>query len=189
MHDQDSDRVIETAQLGAYFHDAVQTTAGRQHLSADDATLHYVASLLCQYARSERVFDFAEQRLHLRPLALLYGEALGAQGHRERCLWLQRLGDLALFVGGLFSGRLSRHFQDLDYCIAMGGNAYGHLQLAATRPQEQAQAAVFGQLAGQFGHFVELVAVVTGRKGWRRGRGPRAPGLRQKPDFPDRAGG
>ncbi len=128
MHEQDSDRVIETAQLGEYFHDAVQTTAGRHHLSADDATLHYVASLLCQYARSERVFDFAEQRLQLRPLALLYGEAMGAQGRHERCLWLQRLGDLALFVGGLFSGRLSRHFQDLDYCVAMGGNAYGYLQ-------------------------------------------------------------
>jgi len=186
MHEQDSDRVIRTAQLGEYFHDAVQTTAGRQYLSADDATLHYVASLLCQYARSERVFDFAEQRLQLRPLALLYGEAMEAQGHRERCLWLQRLGDLALFVGGLFSGRLSRHFQDLDYCVAMGGNAYGYLQQAATRPQEQAQAAVFGQLAGQFGHLVDLIAAVTGnteRGPVGRSRGPGAEGQGENGGF------
>ena len=164
MLEQDGDRVIQTTQLGEYFHDAVQTTAGRQHLSADDATLHYVASLLCQYARSERVFDYAEQHLQLRPLALLYGEALEAHGHRERCRWLQRRGDLALFCGGLFSGRLSRHFQDLQYCVAMGGNAYGYLQQAATRPQERAQATVFGQLAGEFDRFVKLVAVVTGNQ-------------------------
>ena len=37
-----------------------------------------VALLLCHYARSEKVFDYAEQRLQLRPLALLYGEALEA---------------------------------------------------------------------------------------------------------------
>jgi len=158
------ERVIQAGPLAAYFHDAVQTAAGEQHLGADEATLHYVASLLCRYARSEQLFDYAQQRLHLRPLALLYGEALEAHGHRERCLWLQRLGDLALFCGGLFSGRLSRHFHDLDYCVAMGGNAYGYLGQAATRPGEQAQAAVFGQLALHFGHFVELVAIVTGRR-------------------------
>ena len=164
MLEQNGGRVIQTARLGEYFHNAVRSTAGRHRLNADEATLHYVASLLCRYARSEKVFDYAEQRLQLRPLALLYGEALEAHGHRERCLWLQRLGDLALFVGGLFSGRLSRHFKDLDYCVAMGGNAYGYLQHTATRPDEKAQAAVFGELAGQFHHFVGLVAAVTGNE-------------------------
>lgn len=165
MLEQNRGRVIQTARLGAYFHDAVQRAAGRHRLSADDATLHYVASLLCRYARSDKVFDYAEQHLQLRPLALLYGEALEANGHRERCLWLQRLGDLSLFVGGLFSGRLSRHFQDLDYCVAMGGNAYGYLQQTARRADEKAQAAVFGELAGQFQRFVGVVASVTRNRG------------------------
>ena len=155
--------LIEASQLGEYFHHAVGSAANRANLGADAATLHYLASLLSQYARSDQVFDYADQRLQLRPLALLYGEALEARSLGERCLWLQRLGDLALFVGGLFAGRLSRRFQDIDYCVAMGGNAYGYLHDTAERRAEQAQALVFGELAEGFGGFVELVAVVTGR--------------------------
>ena len=159
----DTGCVIQTAGLNDYFHHALHRAAGRRHLRVDQATLHYVALLLCHYARSEQVFDYAEQRLQLRPLALLYGEALQAQSQRERRLWLQRLGDLALFVGGLFAGRLSRRFQDLDYCVAMGGNAYDYLQQTATHADEQAQATVFGELAEQFSHCVDLIAVVTGK--------------------------
>jgi hypothetical protein len=165
MPEQDDRQVIQTAQLTEYFHHAVHKAAGRRHLCADEATLHYLSSLLCKYARSEEVFDYAGQRLQVRPLALLYGEALGAHSARERRLWLQRLGDLALFVGGLFSGQLSKHFRDLDYCVAMGGNAYGYLQQTATRPNQQAQATVFGELADHFALFVDLVATVTRNEG------------------------
>lgn len=163
MPTDDTGPVIQAAQLSEYFHDAVHRAANRRHLCADQATLHYLSLLLCQYARSDRVFDYDDRRLQLRPLALLYGEALAARSARERRLWLQRLGDLALFVGGLFAGRLSRRFQDLDYCMAMGGNAYGYLHQTATRPGEQDQATVFGELADGFDRFVDLVAVVSGR--------------------------
>jgi hypothetical protein len=163
MLGSDTGRVIHTAGLNDYFHHALHRAAGQRHLHVDQATLHYVALLLCHYTRSEQDFDYAEQRLQLRPLALLYAEALEAPSQRERRLWLQRLGDLALFVGGLFAGRLSRHFQDLDYCVAMGGTAYDYLQQTATRADEQAQATVFGELAEQFNHCVELIAVVTGK--------------------------
>lgn len=177
MPGQEGGRVIQAARLSEYFHHAVHRAASRRHLSADQATLHYLSLLLCQYARSEQVFDYDDRRLHLRPLALLYGEALGARSQRERRLWLQRLGDLALFVGGLFAGHLSRHFQDLDYCVAMGGNAYGYLHQSATRPADQAQAAIFGELAERFERFVDLIAAVTGKEGQgskSEGRGSRA---------------
>jgi hypothetical protein len=163
METQHQSRLIETSELGEYFHHAVRSAADRSNLGADAATLHYLASLLSQYARSEQVFDYADRRLQLRPLALLYGEALEARSPGERRLWLQRLGDLALFVGGLFAGQLSRRFQDLDYCVAMGGNAYGYLHDTAERRAEQAQALIFGELAEGFGGFVEVIAVVTGR--------------------------
>ncbi len=164
MPAQHGRRVIQAARLSEYFHHAVHDAASRRHLNADQATLHYLSLLLSQYARSEQVFDYDNRRLQLRPLALLYGEAIAAGTQRERRLWLQRLGDLALFVGGLFAGRLSRRFQDLDYCVAMGGNAYGYLQLTATRPGERAQAAVFGELSDGFDRFVDLIAIVTGSR-------------------------
>ncbi|MDJ0741193.1 MAG: hypothetical protein QNJ91_15870 [Gammaproteobacteria bacterium] len=168
MPDLDNDRLIQTGQLNEYFHHAVHAAADRRHLAANQATLHYLTLLLSQFARSEQVFDYADGRLQVRPLALLYGDALAARSERERRLWLQRLGDLALFIGGLFAGRLNRHFSDLDYCVAMGGNAYGYLQ--QTAPQADDRAVVFGELADGFAGFVDVVAVVTGKQG----RGTRA---------------
>lgn len=160
---QNSDLVL-TPGLNAYFHESILRTAREQRVQADGATLHYLTLLLSRYARSEAVFDYADQRTQLRPLAMLYASALDAPSRRERRLWLQRLGDLALFVGGLFSGQLNRHFRDLDYCVAMGGNAYGYLCDTAERNDEAAQAEVFGELAQGFDTFVGVVAVVTGRQ-------------------------
>lgn len=155
--------LVRPGELQPWFHRAVHAAADERGLGADAATLHYLTLLLCRYARSDHLFDYDQQRLQLRPLALVYAEAVAARSSAERRLWLQRLGDLALFVGGRFAGRLSRHFEDLNYCVAMGGNAYGYLGETAARSGEQGLATVFGELAGRFGHFVELVAVVTGQ--------------------------
>jgi hypothetical protein len=153
--------IIEAKALHAYFHDAIHEAADEKKVDADQATLHYLALLLSNTARSEQLFDYSDSRLQLRPLALIYGDALAASNRREKRLWLQRLGDLALIIGGLFAGRLSRHFTDLDYCVAMGGNAYGYLEQTAERGNDQAL--VFGQLAAEFEGFVGVVAEVTGR--------------------------
>lgn len=163
MADTDQVQLIQAARLHEYFHGAVHAAAERRHLSADNSTLHYLTLLLSQFARSERVFDYDHRGQHIRPLALLYGDALAAGNRRERCLWLQRLGDIALFVAGQFAGRLSRRFVDIDYCVAMGGNAYGYLGQTAAQTDEHAQALVFAELADSFEQFVEVVAVVTGR--------------------------
>lgn len=155
-------RVIQTRDLHAYFHEALRGAARQHRLRADAATHHYLTLMLSHFARSEQVFDFDRQRWHLRPLALLYGDALAANSEHERRLWLQRLGDLALFVGGLFAGRLSRRFCDLDYCMAMGGNAYAYL--GGRRGGERGAADVFSELARDFPRFVDVVATVTGRQ-------------------------
>jgi hypothetical protein len=117
---------------------------------------------LSDYAKADRLFDHTGEGVQLRPLALLYGDALAAPSVTERRLWLRRLGDLALFVAGWFSGRLSRRLTDLDYCIAMGGNAYGYLHdTADASPRDRALAEVFGELAHGFERFVDLVSSVT----------------------------
>jgi hypothetical protein len=160
----DSSGLIREGNLQAFFHQSLTRTARAQHLEANDATLHYLTHLLSDYAHAERLFDHTPDGLRLRPLATLYGDALQAGSVRERRLWLRRLGDLALFVAGLFAGRLSRRLTDLDYCIAMGGNAYGYLhQTADGNPRDRALREVFGELAGDFARFVELLAAVTDR--------------------------
>jgi hypothetical protein len=156
--------VIQEPNLKAFFHHSLTQTARSRRLEAADATLHYLTHLLTDYARTDRLFDHTEEGVQIRPLALLYRDALAAGSLAERRLWLRRLGDLALFVAGWFSGRLSRRLTDLDYCIAMGGNAYGYLhETADGNARDRALGEIFGELAGRFEHFVELVAAITDR--------------------------
>lgn len=156
-------QVLQERRLEAYFHHALHETARHRRLDAGAATLHYLTQLLTDYARSEHLFDYTENGLQIRPLALLYGEAINARSVRERRLWLQRLGDMSLFVSGLFAGRLSRRFIDLNYCVAMGGNAYGYLRETGTdNSRDRAQAEIFGELSEGFVRFVDLLAEVSG---------------------------
>ena len=70
-----------------------------------------------------------------------------------------RLGDVALFLSGVFAGRLSRRLSDLDYCIAMGGRAYGYLSDGDEQStRARAQGGVFRELSAQFPEFVDVVA-------------------------------
>ena len=72
---------------------------------------------------------------------------------------------VALFIGGLFAGRLSRRLTDIDYCIAMGGNAYEYLhQTADSTVRDRALGEIFGELAQNFDRFVELLAAATYRR-------------------------
>ncbi len=180
-------QLIEEGSLPAFFHQALTYTARAQQLNAGEPTLHYLTHLLSDYASVDHLFDQTEDGVTLRPLAVLYADALHAPSVHEQRLWLRRLGDLALFVGGLFAGRLSRRFSDLDYCIAMGGNAYGHLhQTANGSVRDRTLAEIFGELANDFGGFVELLAATTDRavadntdiirlyERWQRTRSPRA---------------
>jgi hypothetical protein len=157
--------LITEGNLEAFFHQSITHAARRQQLAAGDATLHYLTHLLTDYATADRLFDHTADGLQLRPLALLYHDALSAPSVTERRLWLRRLGDLALFVAGWFSGRLSRRLTDLDYCIAMGGNAYGYLhETADGSARDRALGEVFGELAHGFERFVCLLAAITGRQ-------------------------
>lgn len=159
-HD-DTPQLVTEATLESYFHNALQHGVERLDFHVQDATLHYLTCLLADYSRSERVFDCTEDGLRITPLAHLYDAALEATSRRERELWLQRLGDIALFVAGLFSGRLSRRFRDLDYCIAMGGNAYGYLQQTADdNPRGRSLAEIFGELSARFERFVDLIGTI-----------------------------
>lgn len=160
----DTPDLITEGNLQAFFHQSITDAARSRQLAAGDATLHYLTHLLADYAQADRLFDQTPAGPKMRPLAVLYSDALCAPTVTERRLWLQRLGDLALFIAGWFSGRLSRRLTDIDYCIAMGGNAYGYLHDTADgSPRDRALGEIFGELAHGFDRFVELLASITRR--------------------------
>jgi hypothetical protein len=154
---------LTESSLRSFFYDSVNQAIRSQQVDAEDTTVWYLTNLLTEFSRSERLFDATQHRLSLRAVADLYAEAAGASSESERKLVLRRLGDVALFVSGLFSGffRRRRRLVDVDYYIAMGGRAYGYLcDTAQGSVREQSLAGVFRQLSREFTSFVDVLAEV-----------------------------
>ena len=148
--------------LREFFRDALEDAAGHQRLSADTQTMYYVVNLLTAFTRSEQLYDVDEEGVRLPALAKLLAAALNA-GHRgERGQHLQRLGDLALFLSGFFPDQLARKPVDMDYYIAMGGQAYQSLHVDLRGSQRGAALGeVFAELASKFGAFVDALDEVA----------------------------
>ncbi|MCB1863885.1 MAG: hypothetical protein KDG50_00515 [Chromatiales bacterium] len=156
-----ADTVVRAHDLREYFHQALHAAAQAQRLRAEAATLWYLTDLLVRFSRSERFYDYTESGWRLRPLAELYGIALEAEQESERRRILQRMGDVALFVAGLFAGQLGRRGIDVDYYIAMGGTAYGVLsEMNAESVRDSALSCVFEDLAGRFVGFADVLAEI-----------------------------
>jgi len=149
--------VTETS-LASYFRKRLTRYAERLRPPPHDDTCWYLGSMLDRFGRSEQLFAYEDGQLSLRPLALLYGDALRAGSDRERCLHLQQLGDMALFLGALFPERFARHGIQRDYFIGMGGSAYDYLADNARHNRH-----IFSELAHKFGRMLEMVADACAR--------------------------
>ena len=149
--------------LRAFFHESLQNAVLNQHIDTRDSTIWYLTNLLADFARTEQLFDDTEEGLTLRPLAGLYAVAAESGSEHQRKIVLRRLGDVALFISGLFSGLFTAHrcLIDADYYIAMGGSAYGYLgDGAALSVRDQSMAEIFSDLSRQFVRFVDVLAEV-----------------------------
>ncbi len=147
--------VIRTsdASLSEYFREQLARHAQELEPTPQEDTCWYLGNLLVRFCRSENFFAYEDGRMDLRPLALLYGDAVEARNEHERCLLLQQLGDIALFMGALFPGNYTRRGLRQDYLVGMGCGAYDYLADNARRGRH-----VFAELAGDFSVMLELVA-------------------------------
>jgi hypothetical protein len=122
-------------------------------------------NLLIVFSCSEDLFVYSEDGVSLKPLALMYTDALSEITPGERIRLLQKLGDTALFICGVFSDSLNNKLVDVDYYIAMGGNAYsclsesmrGYFRGSAAHP-------LFEELTAKFVDFVDVLSEVTENK-------------------------
>ncbi|MCP4873842.1 MAG: hypothetical protein GY896_00010 [Gammaproteobacteria bacterium] len=150
--------ITETS-LSSYFSRRLTRYARRFSPPPHEDTCWYLGSLLERFGRSEQLFAFQDGQMTLRPLALLYSDAIETDNARERCLMLQQLGDMALFLGALFPERFTRHGIQQDYCIGMGGSAYDYLADNARSNRH-----IFAELANTFTRMLEMVANACSRK-------------------------
>jgi len=156
-----NDTVLTGIDARQYFHEAVQSAINNQDVSARCETICYIVNLLTRFVRADRLFDTTEDGIVIKPLALMYADAIEAPTAGGRESSLRRLGDVALFISGLFSHSLSRSLVDVDYYIRMGGNAYGFLA-DSRRPSGEiaAMKIAFLELAEKFAEFVDVLAEV-----------------------------
>ena len=123
-----SDRsLVAVSSLREFFRDAFHEASEHQHLDIDEQAEQYVVNLLTMFSRAEALYEKTPDGLRIRPLARCSAEALEAPSVAARQRGLQRLGDVSLFIAGFFARSFARKLIDIDYHIAMGGNAYSSL--------------------------------------------------------------
>jgi hypothetical protein len=92
---------------------------------------------------------------------MMLGEALDAPTSEARFRGLQRLGDVSLFIAGFFSAGFARKLVDVDYHIAMGGQAYGTLAESCPTTRARTLRQVFAELAAKFQPMVDALNEIS----------------------------
>jgi len=158
---RDEQLITETS-LQEYFQASLSDALENQNVKAGADTIHYVVSLLTSFSRAEKLFDRTPDGMMIRPLALVYAEAVEGKTVDERNRALRRLGDVALFISGIFSQSLNRCVVDVDYYVSMGGSAYSYLSdtMRATS-RGRAMSGIYDELASKFVAFVDVLGEVS----------------------------
>lgn len=151
--------LIKNSNIREHFHQSLDNALKLNAVSAAQETVLYLVELLVHFLRSDRLFETTEEGLRIRPLALHYLDAVEGTTSREREQALRRLGDIALFVAGVFTDSFERKPVDVDYYVAMGGSAYGYLAEGGCASRRgRALAPTFAELSAKFTDFVDVLA-------------------------------
>ena len=153
MHSATSVLRTGDVSLSEYFREQLAIHARELDPQPNEDTRWYLGNMLVRFSRSDDFFAYEDGRRTLRPLAMLYSDALEARNEYERCQLLQQLGDLSLFLGALFPKHYVRRGLRQDYLVGMGCGAYVYLADNARGGRH-----VFSELAGAFSVMLQLVA-------------------------------
>ena len=157
-----SGTVLTSRSVEEFFHDALRCTLDDQRTRASAPAINYVVRVLTNFARSDRLYEKTDAGIGLKPLAMSYADAVYSTDPAQRTEALRRLGDVALFISGIFSHSLNRKMVGVDYYMAMGGSAYSALS-SSNGPGQYIgiSADVFAELAENFSRFVDALAEIS----------------------------
>jgi hypothetical protein len=154
--------LVAVSSLREFFRDAFHAASEHQHLDIDEQAEQYVVNLLTMFSRADALYEKTPDGLRIKPLAHMLAEALDAPSVMARQRALQRLGDVSLFVAGFFARSFARKLIDIDYHIAMGGNAYSSLADTMQRSLSgRCIAGIYAQLAQKFQRLVDALNEVS----------------------------
>ncbi len=154
--------LVAVSSLREFFRDAFHAATERQKLEIEEQSEQYVVNLLTMFSRADALYEKTPEGLRIRPLAHMLADSLDAPSAAARQRALQRLGDVSLFIAGFFARSFARKLVDIDYHIAMGGNAYGSLADSMQRSASgRAIGAIYAELAQKFQRLVDALNEVS----------------------------
>ena len=154
--------LVETQDVRGFFRENLVDLIDQRSMEVGDDIVAYVTNLLTTFVRTEHFYEWTPQGPTLTPLAMLYAEVVNTPSAKHKQQLLQRMGDVALFVAGVFAESFNRKSYDVDYYIGMGTAAYGSLsesmegQLSG-RPHSQ----MFAELSSCFEDFVQVLMEIS----------------------------
>jgi hypothetical protein len=163
MRDRSRDRsLVAVTSLREFFRDAFHAASEHQRLEIDEQSEQYVVNLLTMFSRADALYEKTPDGLRIKPLVHMLAEALDAPSASARQRGLQRLGDVSLFIAGFFARSFARKLIDIDYHIAMGGNAYSALADSMQRSaSSRTVAGIYAELARKFQRLVDALNEVS----------------------------
>jgi hypothetical protein len=162
MHTASAGSLVAVSSLREFFRDAFHAASTKQRLDIDEQAEQYVVNLLTMFSRADALYERTPEGLRIRPLAHMLADALEAPSVAARQRALQRLGDVSLFIAGFFARSFARKLIDIDYHIAMGGNAYGSLaDTMRGSSSGRSIGAIYAQLARKFQGLVDALNEVS----------------------------
>ncbi|HEY5906734.1 MAG TPA: hypothetical protein VIZ31_01755 [Vicinamibacteria bacterium] len=153
-----SERLLSGETPVEFFRHQLVRAMEHQRVSTSAFTEYYLVNLLAACLRGDRL-PSPEPGFDEVPLALLYARALSSSRH-ERSRLLRAMGDTALFVSGFFAQSLDEGAGSLRYYCDLGGHAYARLA-HEHETGKSVGPAVFGELAGHFREFVDVLNEVS----------------------------
>ena len=155
-------QLITSIGVREFFRDSLTSAVTNQKLAVNEETIFYIVNMLTSFTRSENLYERTSEGYMIRALALIYADSCDASTIIEKNKLLQKLGDIALFIAGLFSYSLNRSLVDVEYYVAMGGNAYACLA-DATRNNYHGEtiSMVFAELSEKFLALVDVLAEIN----------------------------
>jgi hypothetical protein len=153
---------LETQDIRSFFSESLVNQIGRRNMEVRDDTVAYLTNLLTTFVRSDQFYEWTPQGPTLTPLALMYGEVVNTPSSIQKQKMLQRLGDVALFIAGLFAESFQRKCYDVDYYIGMGGAAYGTLsESMECQTTGRMHSQIFAELSCSFADFVQVLGEIV----------------------------
>jgi len=157
-----TNELLETQDVRSFFKENLVDLLDRHSMEVGEDTVAYVTNLLATFVRTDRFYEWTPQGPMLTPLALQYAEVVNSSSMKYRQQQLQRLGDVALFVAGVFAESFHRKSYDVGYYIDMGGAAYGSLSESMEgQSSGQAYAPMFAELSACFAEFTQILSEIS----------------------------